>query len=60
MMMWLIGKVPRTGNVTEWQGWRLEVVDIDGNRIDKVMASRLPDLNGKGDPEQQSPAVTSR
>jgi putative hemolysin len=60
MMMWLIGKVPRTGNVTEWQGWRLEVVDIDGNRIDKVMASRLPDLNDKGDPEQQSPAVTSR
>jgi putative hemolysin len=56
MMMWLIGKVPRTGNVTEWQGWRLEVVDIDGNRIDKVMASRLPDLNGRGDTEQQSPA----
>jgi putative hemolysin len=48
MMMWLIGKVPRTGDVTEWQGWRLEVVDLDGNRIDKVMAIRLPDpLNEK-------------
>jgi putative hemolysin len=43
MMMWLFGRVPRTGDSTEWQGWRLEVVDLDGNRIDKVMASRLPD-----------------
>lgn len=40
MMMWLIGKVPRTGDAAEWQGWRLEVVDLDGNRIDKVLASR--------------------
>ena len=43
MMMWLVGKLPRTGDVTEWQGWRLEVVDLDGNRIDKVLASRLPE-----------------
>lgn len=41
MMMWLVGKVPRTGDTAEWQGWRLEVIDLDGNRIDKVMASRL-------------------
>ncbi|ANT65260.1 MULTISPECIES: hemolysin family protein [Prosthecochloris] len=51
MMMWLIGKVPRTGDITEWQGWRLEVVDLDGNRIDKVMASRLPDPGSEGRPE---------
>ena len=43
MMMWLAGKLPRTGAVTEWQGWRLEVIDLDGNRIDKVLASRLSD-----------------
>lgn len=48
MMMWLIGNVPRTGDVAEWEGWRLEVVDLDGNRIDKVLASRLPaDLGGE-------------
>lgn len=40
MMMWLIGRLPRTGDVTEWEQWRLEVVDLDGNRIDKVLASR--------------------
>jgi putative hemolysin len=38
MVMWLIGRIPRTGDITEWQGWRLEVVDLDGNRIDKVLA----------------------
>ncbi len=57
MMMWLVGKVPRTGDVARWEGWRLEVVDLDGNRVDKVMASRLPepdismeekDAGGKG------------
>jgi len=50
MMMWLIGKVPRTGDVTKWQGWRLEVVDLDGNRIDKVMASLLPKSASEQEP----------
>jgi putative hemolysin len=43
MIMWLLGDLPRTGDVTEWEQWRLEVVDLDGNRIDKVLASRLPE-----------------
>ncbi|MGV1100254.1 hemolysin family protein [Thiovibrio sp. JS02] len=59
MMMWLIGKVPRTGDVTEWQGWRLEVVDLDGNRIDKVMASRLPNPSSEGEAEPELPSETS-
>ena len=47
MMMWLIGDVPRTGDITEWEQWRLEVVDMDGNRVDKVLASRLPGTEAK-------------
>ncbi len=42
MLMWLVGDVPRTGAATEWEQWRFEVVDLDGNRIDKVLATRLP------------------
>jgi putative hemolysin len=49
MMMWLIGRVPQTGDRTEWQGWQLEVVDLDGNRIDKVLAVRLPEAEPGGD-----------
>jgi len=43
MMMWLLGRLPGTGDIAHWEGWRLEVVDLDGKRIDKVLASRLPD-----------------
>lgn len=42
MMMWLLGRVPRTGDVAVWEQWRLEVVDLDGRRIDKVLASPIP------------------
>lgn len=40
MIMWLLGRLPRTGDVIDWEDWRLEVVDLDGKRIDKVLASR--------------------
>ncbi len=34
--------LPATGERVDAQGWRFEVVDLDGRRIDKVLASRLP------------------
>jgi putative hemolysin len=43
MMMWLVGSVPRTCDVAEWEGWRFEVIDLDGNRVDKILASRRPE-----------------
>jgi putative hemolysin len=46
MLMCLLGRLPQTGDTTEWEGWRLEVVDMDGKRIDKVLASRLPETQG--------------
>ncbi|WP_022654363.1 hemolysin family protein [Aquaspirillum serpens] len=44
MVMLLLGRVPKTSDYAEWQGWRFEVVDMDGKRIDKVLASPLPPL----------------
>lgn len=41
MIMWLIDRLPRTGDVVDWGGWRFEIVDLDGNRVDKVLASRI-------------------
>lgn len=32
------GRLPETGDYVEWHGWRFEVVDMDGRRIDKVLA----------------------
>lgn len=43
MIMWLMGRLPRTGDIVEWENWQLEVVDLDGKRIDKVLASLIPE-----------------
>ena len=42
-MMWLLGRVPHTGDIGVWERWRLEVVDLDGRRIDKVLATYIAD-----------------
>lgn len=31
------GRLPSAGDSTEWNGWRFEVMDMDGRRIDKVL-----------------------
>jgi len=41
MVMLLLGRLPQTTDTVEWQGWRFEVVDLDGKRIDKVLASTV-------------------
>jgi len=38
----LFHRLPSTGEAVETQGWRFEVVDLDGRRIDKVLATTLP------------------
>lgn len=42
MVMLLLGRLPAVADVVEWQGWRFEVVDLDGKRVDKVWVSPLP------------------
>lgn len=41
MLMYMMGRIPHEGDHVEWDGWRFEIVDMDGNRIDKVLVSRL-------------------
>jgi putative hemolysin len=36
----LLGRIPETGGIVTWEGIRLEVVDMDGHRIDEVLVSR--------------------
>jgi len=42
LVMLLLGRLPKTADHCEWGGWDFEVVDMDGKRIDKVIASRKP------------------
>jgi magnesium and cobalt exporter, CNNM family len=36
-----LGHLPVVGESFDSQGWRFEVVDLDGRRIDKILASRM-------------------
>ncbi len=40
MVMLLLGRLPAITDVVEWDGWRFEVVDLDGKRVDKVLVAR--------------------
>jgi putative hemolysin len=44
MIMLLLGRLPRTADKVEWEGWTFEVVDLDGKRVDKVLVQRSPDV----------------
>jgi putative hemolysin len=41
LIMFLLGRLPQVTDTVEWGGWRFEVVDLDGKRVDKVLASQL-------------------
>jgi putative hemolysin len=41
------GRLPAIGESIEFEGWRFEVVDLDGRRIDKILATRAVDLHRK-------------
>ncbi len=46
MIMLLTGALPKEADAVKWEGWKLEIVDMDGRAIDKVLATRLPPAEG--------------
>ncbi len=42
LVLFILGGIPQTGEVLEWQGLRIEIVDMDRRRIDKLLVSVLP------------------
>ena len=36
------GRLLETTDMVDCAGWQFEVVDLDGNRIDKVLATAMP------------------
>ena len=40
MLMYMMGKIPREGDHVEWEGWKFEIMDMDGNKIDKVLVEK--------------------
>ncbi|MBX3536346.1 MAG: HlyC/CorC family transporter [Chelatococcus sp.] len=44
----VLKSLPQVGEAFEWQGWRFEIVDLDGPRIDKVLVARAPLTHRRG------------
>jgi CBS domain containing-hemolysin-like protein len=36
-LLWLLGHIPRRGDHVSYENWELKVVEMDGNRVDKVL-----------------------
>lgn len=55
MLMLLLGNIPQTGERCAWGNWEFEVVDLDGLRIDKILATRKPvPVEGEADSGEES------
>jgi putative hemolysin len=37
-----VGSIPKASDSFEWETFRFEVMDMDGNRVDKVLVTRKP------------------
>ena len=42
-----LGDIPQSGDVVEWNSFRLEVVDMDGARIDKILVTKIENKSGE-------------
>jgi putative hemolysin len=47
LILFILERIPKTGDHLEVGGLRYEVVDMDGNRIDKVLVMRVPEEHVK-------------
>ena len=48
LAMLALGRVPRISDVFERGGYRFEIVDMDGNRVDRVLVSLAENTGGNG------------
>jgi putative hemolysin len=59
MMMLLTGRLPKVADSVDWEGWRFEIVDMDGKTIDKVLATRLAEGAAGSQAGGASPAAVA-
>jgi len=44
-----LGRIPKIGETALWRGYKLEVVDMDGQRIDRILLSIVPKVQKPGE-----------
>ena len=64
MVMAHFGRIPQPGEHFDWSGFRFEVVDLDGPRIDKLLVARVPRdrdrMSGDGDHRARPSCCSAR
>lgn len=45
LVMSQLGAIPVSGQAFDWKGWRFEVIDMDGRRVDKILVRSLEGKN---------------
>ncbi len=54
-MMFMLRKIPRRADKFDWNGYRFEVIDVDANKIDQILVTRLsPDKADKAEEKHSS------
>ena len=46
-VMYMLGRIPQVADIFEAAGYRFEVIDMDKNRVDKVLVARLTPFQSK-------------
>lgn len=41
LAMYYLKRIPRTGDIFEWKQFKFEIIDMDGNRVDKILVQKL-------------------
>lgn len=47
-VMHMLGRIPAMAEHFEWEGWRFEVMDMDRNRVDRVLVARITEAVQSG------------
>ncbi|WP_374040129.1 hemolysin family protein [Massilia sp. IC2-477] len=48
-MLYQLGYIPKPAELVDWEGFRFEVMDMDGNRIDRVLVTRYVPVESEPD-----------
>jgi putative hemolysin len=41
MVLLLLGRLAKPTDAVDWDGWRFEVMALDGKRVDKLLVTRI-------------------
>jgi putative hemolysin len=55
-ILYQLGYIPKAGETLDWDGWRFEVADMDGNRIDQLLVMPIPAPDART-PAARTPAA---